>query len=450
MFFKLPKVKLSFFKKLFLLTFGVILLTNLLMFLFNFIFFNKFYIYKKKKTMVIVRNHVLENMKNPVKLKNYIEFAEDNYGLKIVLTNVKTESHSQMNLKKIYNSLSLNHPTFKVRDKDSNSGVVFLRYYEKLPNNYLLSIRSSLTVMDAQIENILIFHLFVTFFSLFISGFLVFIFSKKITKNITFLKLKAEKIAKLENPGSIVINSGDEIEDLSKSLNSMSKELSFAINNLKEFVSNASHELKTPISILCLYSQALARDNVEESKKKEYYNILLNKSLEMRTLTESLLILSKINSPDYKLKFEEMNLKNLINESLEQYDYLEFEKNIEVIINISDITIEGNYNLLKIAINNLVQNMYKYSPNDSEAEISLTDKYILFKNKTFLNIDNNVDINNFFEPFFRGSNALNEQIDGSGLGLSLVKKILELHNLKYILNIEDSFFNFIIYIKSER
>lgn len=437
-------LKLNFFKKLFLLTIGIVFLTIITSFIFNSFFLDKFYIYRKKQNITEIRNTIVKLIDEKDKLKNYIHFAEDNFGVKIDLNFIQN-NRSHMNNRKIYNSLKVNESTFRIGEVDGTSGVMFIRYYEKLSNGYMLSIRSSMAVIAKHIHDIFIFNIFTAFFSLFVSGILVSIFSKKINKNIMYLKNSARKIAKLEYPSDISLSSGDELEELAHSLNEMSKELSFAIENLKLFVSNASHELKTPISVLCLYSQALARDNVPDERKKDYYKTMLEKSLEMRTLTESLLTLSKINSPDYRMITQEIEVKDLIINSLEQFDYIEFERNITVLTKLSKLKIEANYNLLKIAINNLVQNMLKYAPIDSDVEIVLDRDIIIFKNSIIKSINRkNTDL---FEPFQRGENALDENTEGSGLGLSLVKKILELHRFKYNLDINEHYFIFKIIMK---
>lgn len=439
-------IKLNFFKKLFLLTIGIVFLTIITSFIFNSFFLDKFYIYRKKQSIIEIRNNIIKLIDDRDKLENYIYFAEDNFGVKIDLNFMQNNRSHMNNNKKIYNSLKLNESTFKIGEVDGTSGVMFIRYYEKLNNGYMLSIRSSMAVIAKHIHDIFIFNLFTAFFSLFVSGILVSIFSKKINRNIMYLKNSAKKIARLEYPDNIKLSSGDELEELAQSLNEMSKELSFAIENLKLFVSNASHELKTPISVLCLYSQALARDNVPSERKKEYYKTMLEKSLEMRTLTESLLTLSKINSPDYKLTTQQINLENMIKSSLEQFDYIEFEKNINVITNFSNIEVNGDYNLLKIAINNLVQNMLKYAPDESNVEIFLENGTLIFKN--IITTEVNKKTTDLFEPFQRGENALDKNTEGSGLGLSLVKKILELHRFNFDLKIENNYFIFKILIKN--
>lgn len=438
-------IKLNFFKKLFLLTIGIVFLTIITSFIFNSFFLDKFYIHRKKQSIIEIRNNIIKLIDDKDKLENYIYFAEDNFGVKIDLNSMKNKRSHKNSNKKIYNSLNPNESTFKIGEIDGTSGVMFIRYYEKLNDGYMLSIRSSMAVIANHIHDIFLFNIFTSFFSLLVSGFLVSIFSKKINKNIMYLENSAKKIAKLDYPDNIQLSSGDELEDLAKSLNEMSKELSFAIENLKLFVSNASHELKTPISVLCLYSQALARDTVPNERKKEYYKTMLEKSLEMRSLTESLLTLSKITSPDYKLTTEEINLETLIQNSLEQFDYIEFEKNLNVLTNFSNIEINGDYNLLKIAINNLIQNMLKYAPDESDVEISLKNDILIFKNKITTEI--NKKTTDLFEPFQRGENALDKNTEGSGLGLSLVKTILELHQFSFDLKIENNNFIFKILLK---
>ncbi|MGL5702016.1 MAG: sensor histidine kinase, partial [Cetobacterium sp.] len=117
----------------------------------------------------------------------------------------------------------------------------------------------------------------------------------------------------------------------------------------------------------------------------------------------------------------------------------------DIDLKIFDLFISGDLNLLKIAINNLVQNMLKYSPEDSTIFITFENNIITFKNPIYFN--KVININEIFEPFQRGENAFNENIDGSGLGLSLVKKILQLHKFQFDLAIENSSFIFNIDIK---
>lgn len=429
--------KLNFFKKLSLLSIGVVFLTIFIGFIFNFLFFDKFYIHRKQMLIKEIRKELIIKLNDSQDISEDIEDYQDRYGVRIDLLSLNACKHRNRFL---FNEIKKNENFFIIREPNK-AGLLFIRYYELLPNSKVLSIRISLAVMKEHLHDMFIFNIFIAIFSIIISCILVFFFSKKLTSNINYLKLNAEKIAKLEYPKEISLKTGDELEDLSNSLNKMSKELSNAINSLKSFVSNASHELKTPISILYLYSKALLDNKLDISKKEEYYKILLKKSLEMKELTESLLSLSKFNSPDFKLNLENTDIKNLIERSLESYDYLEFSKDILINKKLESIIQKVDSKIFNIAINNLVQNMLKYAPSESKVSIVLNSSSISFKNS----FHSTIDKNKIFEPFYRGENSLNGSIEGNGLGLSLVKKILDLHKFKYLISIDSNIFEFKIY-----
>ena len=432
----------SFFKKLYLMTMGIVFVILFSNFLINFFFLDKFYIYQKKKEILKIKNKILKSQYDYKKLEEYIDFAEDNYGVKINI-DFRASKHKRHN-KKI--TLSVGEHKFKIKQSEL-SNVTFITYTHRYNSDTILTIRTSLAVISQYVDQILIFNIITAILTLFISGFIISLITKKINANIEYLKNQAKNIEKMDYPVEISLKSGDELEELAISLNSMSKQLYLSTNNLKLFVSNASHELKTPISILCLYSQALVLNKVTDDKRKEYYKVIFDKSLEMKELTESLLTLSKINSPTYKISNEIIDIKNLILNSLENYDYLEFKKNLEITTHLEDIKIVGDINLIKIAVNNIVQNMLKYSNENGVASILLNKNIITFKNSIFSSFCYGETL---FEPFKRGENALNEKIDGNGLGLALVKRVLELHKLKFETKIYEenktNYFEFNIYL----
>lgn len=222
----------------------------------------------------------------------------------------------------------------------------------------------------------------------------------------------------------------------------MANKLESSITNLRAFVSNASHELKTPISVLSSYAQALVSKNVNSPEQIQlYHNTILKTTTEMQNLVEKLLTLSKITSLNYGLLKEKTSITKIIDESIEKYEFIELQKDIEIYKDIPNVISYCDQSLMKIAVENIIQNALKYSlPN--------TQFKILYKNNTFKFVNTykvtndkvliSKDHNEFFQPFFRGENSYNS--DGTGLGLSIVKQILELHNLKFGISLtEDNF-----------
>ena len=142
----------------------------------------------------------------------------------------------------------------------------------------------------------------------------------------------------------------------------MSKSISSSIDNLNSFVSNASHELKTPITVINTHAQALLNGTITDEKiKKDYYRVLLKESREMTSLVNDLLLISKLSSLEKKLDKEECNFLNLLNESIEKFEFLELKKDIEWDIKIKNLNIFVNNKLFKVVLDNLVNNALKYS-----------------------------------------------------------------------------------------
>ena len=253
----------------------------------------------------------------------------------------------------------------------------------------------------------------------------------------------AKQITNLDFSEDVNINTTDELNELGKNINIMSKSISSSIDNLNSFVSNASHELKTPITVINTHAQALLNGTITNEKiKKDYYRVLLKESREMTSLVNDLLLISKLSSLEKKLDKEECSFLNLLNESIEKFEFLELKKDIEWDIKIKNLNIFVNNKLFKVVLDNLVNNALKYSPENSIINIYQEDNNIIFENPMYLIEKENID--NLFQPFYRGTSANELNIEGNGLGLSLIKRILDLHSISYSIKIEKKYFKFIL------
>ena len=265
-------------------------------------------------------------------------------------------------------------------------------------------------------------------------------FAKKIINNIAELNRVTKKITNLDFSEKSVVNTQDELLELSKNINIMSDSLSSSINSLKTFVSNASHELKTPITVINSHAQLLLKGGLSIEDEKKYYRAILKESNSMNTLVQDLLLMSRLSAVGVKLEVESLDFMSMLKESIEKYEFLELQKDIEWEIKLNKIKIEGNRKFFQIALNNIIQNALKYSPNESIIKIYEEGENIVFENPMYPLKEQELDI--LVEPFARGVNASELKIEGHGLGLSLIKKILELHGFDFRIEEKNNIFIF--------
>ena len=318
--------------------------------------------------------------------------------------------------------------------------IKLLIYSEKLPDGRNLTLRTSLSVMNSHKHELSIFNVLTTVVSVMLSMLVGRVFSKKITMNIEKLNSVTRKISVLDFSEKTDVHTGDEIEELSKNIDIMSNNLNLSIENLKSFASNASHELRTPITVISTHAQALANGIVkEEQEQRKYYKVILKESSYMNDLVGNLLTISRLSSPGIKLDMKDVSFKEILKDSIEKYEILELEKDIEWDIAISDIYIKCDEKIFRIAIDNLVHNALKYSKSEDVIKVYIQDNKLFVENSIKGKLDS---VDNLWEPFTRGENAKEEKIDGNGLGLSIVKKIMELNKIDFGISIEDKKFKF--------
>ena len=295
--------------------------------------------------------------------------------------------------------------------------------------------------MSAHKHEMYVFNILTTITSVLLSMIIGRIFSKQITKNIKKLNRVAGKISVLDFSEKAEIESGDEMEELSQSIDKMSDNLSLSIENLRAFASNASHELRTPITVISTYAQALINGIVKsDNEKSKYYKAIAKESMDMNELVGNLLTISRLSSPGIKLNMAENNILSILKQSIEKYEMLELEKDIEWNIKLKEEKVFCDIKIFKIAFDNIIQNALKYSKEN--------DIILVYKVNERICIENSIDgrstgdTSKLWEPFSRGDNANELSIEGNGLGLSIVKKIMELNRIPCGINLKDKKFTF--------
>jgi len=228
-------------------------------------------------------------------------------------------------------------------------------------------------------------------------------------------------------------NGSDEIARLARTFNNMLSRLEEAFSLQKDFISNASHELRTPLTSISGQLQVLL---LKDRKKADYKSTIVSVMDDIRNLTDltnNLLLLARTSSGVTDKSVEPIRMDDILWQAAEEIKKLNPEFNVNIRIGLDSDTVEaeqmlvtGNESLLRTAVSNILENSCKYS-NDHSAEVLLEcvdNKVVL----TFTDRGPGVppeDIEKIFEPFYRGNNS--PAIPGHGIGLSLVKKIIQNH-----------------------
>lgn len=401
---------------------------------------DSFYIARKKKEITAIVPTIKKLMFDNRVLEDYIDDIKNTQGIDIYISdNSYYDSFYDIEYQNNYDDIE---DGFHI-NRTGQGHILLLIYKEKLSDEKTLFMSTSLSVMSSHRHEVYFLNIITLIISLILSMFISRLFAKKITKNIAELNRVAKKITELDFSERTTINSSDELLELSENINTMSDSLSSSINNLKSFVSNASHELKTPITVINSHAQILLKNSgYTEEEKRKYYKAILKESNNMNNLVQDLLLLSRLSALDLKFDVEQLDLLTLLNDSIEKYEFLELQKDIEWKIDITDVKLIANRKFFQIALNNIIQNALKYSPNESVIKIYQEDGKLIFENPTsHIKTQNGESLT---QPFARGENANELKIEGHGLGLSIIKKILELHSFPFNIKINENTFIFIL------
>jgi signal transduction histidine kinase len=198
------------------------------------------------------------------------------------------------------------------------------------------------------------------------------------------------------------------------------------------FVANVSHELKTPLSLIRLFAETLELGRLKSPEKaQEYYRIINNESRRLTQLINNILDFSKIEAGRREYQFAETNLAEVIQEVLRSYEYqiigAGFQLQTEIDNNLPAVSLDRD--AIAQALLNLLNNAVKYSPTTKHLEV----RAFALSNRVIIEIaDRGIGIprseqKKIFEKFYRVSNGLVHDTKGSGLGLSIVKHIIEAH-----------------------
>jgi signal transduction histidine kinase len=206
----------------------------------------------------------------------------------------------------------------------------------------------------------------------------------------------------------------------------------------KELISNISHELKTPLTLIMGYAEAL-KTNLKTESKDKYCETILNESNRMNSLITGLLDIAKLQSNNTSITYEKFDLDLVLKDLLSKYAILFKENDIDIEYHSkSDMVVFADKVKIETALDNFISNAIRYTSGENK-KIVVNLKYV-DNNRVSFSIYNTCNPFtdeqkvHIWDSFYRIDKSRSRKIEGTGLGLYLVKTIMELHNFDYGVN----------------
>lgn len=236
-----------------------------------------------------------------------------------------------------------------------------------------------------------------------------------------------------------------DVREVYGSFNTMVKELGNTETLQTDFVSNVSHEFKTPINAIEGYASLLQDSQLTDEQKNAYIDKIIFNTRRLSDLVGNILLLSKVNNQTISLKASTFRLDEQVRQSILALESKWEKKEIEFDIDLDEIEYTGYENLLSHVWLNLIDNAVKFSPQNGQIRIRLKQ---LDGSVTFSIWDNGLpipeaDIDRIFNKFYQGDNS--HVSEGNGLGLALVRKIVAAaHGTINVTSSEDAGTEFVV------
>jgi len=469
--------------KLFITLSLTILLVIMFLIMVNNFALENFYLYNKEKTLKSVyytinsyyrnpsQNNNIETELEKISIDNNFDILiKDNNGINVYTTNKSFSSVigtindiiDQFNNGK---ELEKNDKFYIRKQVDSKNGVLYMMLSGKLENGYFVYIRIPVTFIQDSVSISNNFLWIIAGIAILIAGIIVTIVSDKFTGPILELNNIAKKMSNLDFSQKYNIKeTKDEINDLGKSINSMSEKLEKTIKQLKStnielekdieekskidemrktFISDVSHELKTPISLIQGYSEGLLENiNSDEESRKFYAEVILDETNKMDKLVKQLLELMKLEYGKREFNNTTFNIVELEKEVIrkskvmleEKQIELEFDEKQEIQVTADDFYIEQ-------VITNYLTNAIKNAEEvENKKIIRISNTIDIEKSKVCVKVFNTGEhiseenLNRIWNRFYKADESRNREDGGTGIGLSLVKAIMNNYQNKYGVN----------------
>lgn len=350
-----------------------------------------------------------------------------------------------------FNLLNTNIKEFKSIQFDDEN---FVRYIQETSNKYfyqvatmtgekhdILIVTRAPRHQEKRSKEIHFFQILIIFllFLVFICALFVILISRTVFKSITLIQNQTKRIA--EGNLNVLIDTKskqrNEITSISESLEKMRLSLVDARTRRNKFIMGISHDLRTPVTVIKGYSEAVSDGMIQEADLPKTMELIESRAIQLEGMINTLIDFVKLDATEWYNSLKNESITKLIRDFANNAEITGtvFKRNIKATINLSeDVFIPLDSQLVTRVFENILSNAIRYSnENDSIFIIAEeTPAEIVFKIQDTGVGMTEEDLNNIFDLFYRGTNSRREE--GIGIGLAVVKTIIE--TLKWEINVE--------------
>ena len=256
------------------------------------------------------------------------------------------------------------------------------------------------------------------------------------------------------NPKGRLIRRIPVFRDLIASFNTLAEELEKTEMLRSDFINNFSHEFKTPIVSIAGFVRLLRRGNLTEKEREEYLTIIEEESLRLSQMATNVLNLTKIENQTILTDIEEVNLSEQLRVAMLMLEHKWSSKNLEPVLPSEEFFVHANAELMRQVWINLLDNAIKYSPEGGAVEAEIEQTKTSGKTVTTIHITNVGDPipeekqAKLFNKFYQGDES--HHSEGNGVGLAVVKKIVELHQGRVAVHCADGKITFTVTLEEQK
>ncbi len=435
----------------------------------NSLFLGSFYSSMKSKSLSVIYNYIDDLNSSSLQSESvYLKInklCEDSNVDLIIMTPSLDISYASMNdpkdmqnilLNFIFNNDDSDNTIQKMTDKRNASEYYIMWGYLQNGDFYVMR-----TAVQSIIDNVAISNRFMIYVGLIIisiGSLVISVISNKITEPIRELTKISDRMIHLDFNAKYMGKSEDEIGVLGERMNNLSSTLESTISELKtannelkqdirkkeeidemrqDFISNVSHELKTPISLIQGYAEGLRECINDDEESREFYcDVIMDEAAKMNKMVKSLLTLTQLEFGGDIITLERVDLFSLVKNILSSTSILAGDKEVDIRFNIKENTFvwADEYKLDEV-VTNYISNAFHHVSGDNIIEVSMEERSddeekTLIRVKVFnsgipIPAD---DLDKIWIKFYKVDKARTREYGGSGIGLSIVKAIMDAHH----------------------